>query len=386
MVEIIILWFVLCFLSFGVLGLNFLLLKRAASKPWKLSINKDYSPRVSILVPTYNESDVIRFKLENLSKTKYPKDLAQIIVVDSKSDDRTVDIVKDFATQHPEVNIQVLEETERKGKSAALNLALKHCDGDVVLVSDADCFLPPDVLRKTLPFLADPQVGAISGPKILLNPKQSWVTKTEDAYLNSMNLMKLGESKVGSTLFFEGGFSAYRKEALESFDPYNTGSDDCGTVISLVEKNSKAIFVPEARFYTAFPILWKEKADMKIRRANQLVRVIWTYIRLLFRGRIKGPKRVIIQDSLSYVVGPLMFIALIPTTILLLSSFPYFALIFLVLLVPKVGSNFFEVIQNYVVLVLSIFAAVFGKKFLVWKKPKDRALLKEDMLRQYGLI
>jgi biofilm PGA synthesis N-glycosyltransferase PgaC len=386
MVEVLILWFVLCFFSFGVLSLNFILMRWAAMKPWRLRIDRDYMPKISILVPTYNESDIISFKFENLRKIDYPWNLIQIIVVDSNSDDDTVAIINDFARWHPEINLRVLVENERKGKSAALNLALKHCNGDVIIVSDADCFWPTDVLRKTLPFLADPQVGVVSGPKILLNPSQSWVTKTEEAYLDSMNLMKLGESKIGSTLFFEGGFSAYKREVLESFDPYNTGSDDCGTIVALAEKNSRAIFVPEARFYTAFPALWKEKVGMKLRRANQFVRVLWRYVYLLFRRRIKGSKRVIVQGFFNYVVGPLMFIALIATTIFLLFSFPYFALIFLILLIPKVGSYFLEVVQNYVVLVLSIFAAVFGKKFLMWKKPGDRVLLKEDMLRQYGLI
>jgi cellulose synthase/poly-beta-1,6-N-acetylglucosamine synthase-like glycosyltransferase len=386
MVEVLILWFMLCFFSFGVLGLNFVLMRRAAMKPWRLKIDKGYMPPTSILVPTYNESDIIGFKLENLSKIEYPKNLIQIIVVDSNSDDNTVAIVNDFANCHPENNLKVLVENERKGKSAALNLALKHCEGEIVIVSDADCFWPSDILRKTLPFLADSQVGAVSGPKILLNPTQSWVTKTEEAYLDSMNLMKLGESKIGSTLFFEGGFSAYRREVLESFDPYNTGSDDCGTIVTLAEKNSKAIFVPEARFYTTFPALWKEKIYMKIRRANQLVRVLLRYVHLLFRRRIKGSKRVIIQGFFNYVVGPVMFIALIVTTIFLLVSFPYFALVFLILLIPKVGPYLLEVVQNYIVLILSIFAAVFEKKFLIWNKPKDRILLKEDILRQYELI
>jgi cellulose synthase/poly-beta-1,6-N-acetylglucosamine synthase-like glycosyltransferase len=219
-----------------------------------------------------------------------------------------------------------------------------------------------------------------------LNPKQSWVTKTEEAYLDSMNLMKLGESKIRSTLFFEGGFSAYRRDVLESFDPYNTGSDDCGTIVALAEKNSRAIFVPDAQFYTVFPFLWKEKVGMKMRRANQLVRVLWRYVYLLLKRRIKGSKRFIIQGFLNYVVGPLMFIALIATTIFLLSSFPYFALIFIILLIPKIRSYFLEVVQNYFVLLLSMLAAVFGKKFLIWKKPRDRVLLKEDMLHQYGLI
>ena len=386
LIELLILWFISGFFSFGFLGLTFVLMKRVALQPWRLKIDENYMPRICILLPTYNESDIISFKLENLIKIDYPRNLTQTIVVDSNSEDDTVAIVNDFAEHHPGNNIKILIENERRGKSAALNLALKHCNGDVVVVSDADCFLPPDVLRRALPFLGDPRVGAVSGPKILLNPNQSWTTKTEGAYLDSMNLMKLGESKIGSTLFFEGGFSAYKRELLESFDPYNTGSDDCGTIVALAEKNFRAIFVPEARFFTAFPTAWKEKMGLKMRRANQVVRVLWRYVVLLLRTRIKGPKRVIIQGFFNYVVGPVIFIALVVATAFLLLSFPYVALIFLFLLMPKARTYLFEVVQNYVVMALSIFAVVFGKKFLIWNQPKDRILLREDMLRQHGLI
>ncbi len=386
MILLIILWSMFFSLSFGVLGFIFASMRNAAKKPWGIRINESYKPQVSIVVPTYNESSIIRFKLENLNQLKYPNDLMQIIVVDSDSNDETVSIVNEFVKQHPEVNIQVLAENERKGKSTALNFALKRCEGDVVVVSDADCFWPSDILNKALPFLADPNVGAISGPKILLNPEQSWITKTEDAYLTSANLIKLGESKIGSTLLFEGGFSAYKKEAIEAFDPYNTGSDDSGTIITIVEKNSRAMLVPEARFFSAFPVTWKGKMSLKARRANQLVRVFRRYATLLLRRRIKNSKRVIFQNVLSYLFSPIMFILLLTTTIPLVLIFPDFVWIFVVFLIPKVNAYLFEAIQSYFVLFLSIFSIALGKRIIAWDKPEDRDLVTEDMLRQRMLI
>jgi biofilm PGA synthesis N-glycosyltransferase PgaC len=379
-------WLILCFLLFGVPALIFILMRKASSKHWEIKIDEKYRPKVSIIVPTYNESDLISFKLKNLARIEYPDDLMEIIIVDGKSSDNTIVVVNDFVIDRPNLNVKVLVEKERKGKSSALNLALENCTGDVVIVSDADCFWPPDILYKSLPFLADPRVGAISGPKILLNPKQSWVTKTEDAYLNSMNLMKLGESKIGSTLMFEGGFSAYKREVLDSFDPYNTGSDDCGTIVTLAEKNFRAIFIPEAWFYSAFPRTWKGKLSVKIRRANQLMRVFLRYISLLLGKRISGSKRIILQGIFIYVLSPVMFIVFLGSTVFLLLSFPYFAIIFLAFLIPKAGSYLLEVVQNYFVLFFSMFAVAFKKRFAFWNKPEDRVLLREDMLRQHGLI
>ena len=386
MALLIILWLILFTLSFGAVGFIYVSMRRAALRPWRIKIDESYKPKVSILVPTYNEVAVIRFKLENLNKLEYPDELTQVIIVDSNSNDRTIDVVNDFIRQHPNGNTQVLVERERRGKSAALNLALKHCKGDVVIVSDADCFWPPDILHKALPFLADPNVGAISGPKILLNPQQSWVTKTEDAYLKSMNLLKLGESKLSSTLLFEGGFSAYKKEVLESFDPYNTGSDDCGTIIRVTKNGSRALFVPEAAFFTAFPATWKGRISIKIRRASQLARVFATYFSLLIRKRVKTAKRVVIQDVFLYLLIPVVFILLLVTTIALLLNFPYFAALFLILLIPKVRFNLFEVVQNYLLLFIGICLFALNKKFIFWDKPEDRTLLRENMLRQYMLI
>ena len=386
MVLLIILWLILFFLSFGTVGIIFFSLRKAALRSWQLKTDESYKPKVSILVPTYNEMAVIRFKLENLNKLEYPDELTQIIIADSNSSDHTIDIVSDFIRQHPTVKTQVLVEHERRGKSAALNLALKHCKGDVVIVSDADCFWPPDILHKALPFLANPNVGAISGPKILLNAQQSWVTKNEDAYLRSINLLKLGESKLSSTLLFEGGFSAYKKEVLESFDPYNTGSDDCGTIIRVTEKGMRALLVPEAAFFTTFPVTWKGKMSMKIRRANQLVRVFITYVSLLVQKRVKIAKRVVIQDLFLYLLSPVAFILLLAATMALLLNFPYFAVLFLIFLIPKVGFNLLEIAQNYLVLFIAICFLALDKKFIFWKQPEDRALLTEDMLRQYVLI
>jgi len=386
MFLLIILWLVFCAFSFGISGFIFVSMRKAAKRPWCLKLDHNYKPKVSILVPTYNEEDVIQFKLENLVKVKYPKALMQIIVVDSNSKDQTVKLVRDFVTRHPENNIQVLVESERRGKSASLNFALKNCEGEIVIVSDADCFWPSEILERTMPFLADPTVGAVSGPKILLNPEQSWVTKTENAYLNSMNMVRFGESKIGSTLLFEGGFSAYKRGLLDSFDPYKTGSDDCGSIVKLAEKGYRAICVPEACFYSAFPKSWKEKLSIKVRRANQLVRVLWKYFCLLVKGRIKVSKRVIVQGILIYLVSPIMFIAFAITAIILLFNFPYFSLMFLTFLLPNVGFYLFESIQSYLVLFVSMLAVLMRKKFVVWKKPKDRSLLHENVLRQYGLI
>ena len=65
-------------------------------KPWDLRRDPGYRPRVTIVIPTYNEAGLIRRKLDNIASQDYPKELAEIIVVDSASSDGTPRIVREW--------------------------------------------------------------------------------------------------------------------------------------------------------------------------------------------------------------------------------------------------------------------------------------------------
>jgi biofilm PGA synthesis N-glycosyltransferase PgaC len=359
-------------------------MNRKAMKPWNFKINGEYLPKISMIIPTFNEAQAIRLKLLNLSRLDYPNSLLHIIVADSNSTDSTLDIVKGFASRYPSLDLEWLSLSEI-GKTAALNSALKRAVGDVVLVSDADCFYERDMLKKAIPYLSVSDVGAISGVKLLLNKTSSGIAKTEADYLASMNGIKLGESKLGFTPLFEGGFSAYKIDAIKSFDPYKTGSDDCGTVIKLAEEGRKAILVSEAAFFTGFPTSSRERLNMKVRRSNQLIRVFARYLLLLFQGRIKVGRRVIASDAYIYLLCPLLFVVFLSLTPVTIWFYPWLFLLFLMFTVPRVGSMLFELCQSYILLFVGLVSAASGRTALVWIKPNDREVLSEQLLADADL-
>jgi len=378
-------------LFFGVLALAppafiFLYMKRASKTAWPTKVDSKYLPKVSVVIPTYNEAEVITYKLVNTARLSYPKDSLELVVVDSNSQDDTAKIVKDFSAQNPNLNIKLLVEQERCGKSHALNYALERCSGEVIVVSDADCFWPADILNKAVPYLADPAVGAVGGPKILFNAKQTWITRMEEDYLKSANTLRLGESKTASTLFFEGGFSAFKRQALEGFDPYKTGSDDCGTVLNVIEKDYRAMLVRDALFYSSFPASFRGKISVKLRRTIQLVRVFSKYLELLLHGKVKAARKTLVPNTLLYLYSPHTFIIFLFLSIYLLLSYPVLLLFFALLLIPQVRFYFYEILENNILLFLSLLAVLFGKKFSVWAKPEDRLWLTKENLAFYDLI
>lgn len=361
-------------------------MKKSSKKPWPTKVVNNYQPKISILVPTYNESSTILLKMINLSLVKYPLDLMEIIIVDSNSSDGTGKIMQEFCEEHPQTKMKILLEKERKGKSHALNYALDYCNGEVIIVSDADCFWPSDILEKAMPFLADPTVGAICGPKILLNANQNWITRMEARFLKSANSLRLGESKAGSTVFFEGGFSAFKTEAIDGFDPHDTGSDDCGTALNTIENGYRAILIPEAKFYTTFSMTIRNKLSIKLRRANQLIRVFWAFLKLYIGGKLNTTKITLLPNILLYLFSPLAFIVFLALTGFMVYNFPYLLLTLLLLLVPNVRFYFYQILENNLLLVTGVFGVITGKNFSIWSQPEDRALFNKDTLTRFNLI
>lgn len=387
---IVIVWSVLCLIFLGVPSAFFLYLCRAASKPWRVKINRAYNPFVTIIIPTHNEEKTIGFKLENLCKVEYPKEKMQIILIDDASTDETIEKASIFINNHPELNIEIIRESERKGKSRALNLALNHAKYDVVIVSDSDTFWAPDILIEALPYLADPSVGAISGRQRILNSEQSWVTRTEKIYLDLMyEVVKLGESKIHSTIMYHGLFSAYKRDFLKEF---NLETDDSGTALDIVQRGARALYIPEATCFEISPTTWKARFSTKVRRVSQLVQIYAKCLKLLVKNQLSLPKKIVIPEIFLYLLNPIIFFLLMFTTYFLIFEYwPYSAvlplILSLIIVAPKTRLLFVELIQTNCILLGALVASRFKKKFITWDTGvESRSLLSREALEKENLI
>ena len=91
-------------------------------------------PSVSVVIPTLNEAENIRLLLPTI-----PIWIDEIIVVDGRSTDHTVEVVQSFAQQRL---VRLILET-RKGKGAALRAGFAAARGEVIVAIDADCSMHP---------------------------------------------------------------------------------------------------------------------------------------------------------------------------------------------------------------------------------------------------
>jgi cellulose synthase/poly-beta-1,6-N-acetylglucosamine synthase-like glycosyltransferase len=294
----------------------------------------------------------------------------EIIVADDASNDSTMDKVESFMRRHPDLTIELVRQNPRAGKSAALNKALQVSTKPVVVASDADTRWPPDILRKAMPYLADSNVGAVTGRGVNVNVVESWVTRAEKSYLQLANFVRLGESKIHSTIRFEGGFCAYRRNAFDLFD-CETGSDDSGTALKVVSRGFRTILAPEVIFYTSFPTSLLEKFKIKVRRANQLIGLWVKCLKLLFKGRLSLPKRIAIAEIALFIFNPIIFLILTASGIALIIMSPFsplsLAIIFSVLALLVLARRVFvELFIDNVILASGLVTFLFGRRYVAW--------------------
>lgn len=356
----------------GSYAVYFAYLRYYANKGWRLNIDPEFSPRVTILVPARNEEKVIQAKLENLAEVSYPREKMEVILIDDASTDRTLEKARDYVENHPDLPVKILNQSERRGKAGALNKGLEVSSNDFVIMTDADSFWPSDILQKALPYMSDPTVGAMTGRGIALNPKDSWVIRAEKGYLGFMSLLRLGESKIHSTIRFEGSFCVFKKTAFNRFDS-ESGADDSGTALQVIQNNYRAIFVPEVYGLSEFPDKFTSRTRVKIRRAVHLTGLWFHCLKLLLKRRLVLPKRIAVPEIFLFIFNPIIFVALVFATLGLVIYYPL-SLIPLILglclmsLIPRVRSYLIPGILDQFILFYSIALNANKKKILAWEK------------------
>jgi biofilm PGA synthesis N-glycosyltransferase PgaC len=352
-------------------------MRHYARSTWGLTKGEEYRPRISLVVATYNEASVIKAKLENIQTLDYPEDKLQVLVVDSNSTDGTLDICKAFLTDaNFRFPIQLISESERLGKSHALNTALDYADGELIATSDADSFWEKDVLTKVVPFFADPSVGAVTGREKLLNQEKSVHTMSEELYRNFYYILRLGESKLCSTLIFQGELSLYRRSAFDRFEDRPGYSDDTGTIIGMVSKGYRCLFVPDAAFYDRAAYSLSGKLMLKSRRAQHLIAGLIHSFRLKIAGKLDLPWLIVFFNFYMHVLSPLIaFSALVfavPVFVLYFRFLWFLPLLFFgALLFEKPRLFVISYLTSNIALFIGLWNHFTRPRSMYWRKIKE---------------
>jgi dolichol-phosphate mannosyltransferase len=114
--------------------------------------------KLSIVVPTYNESQNIVRILDSIAETLSPYTAAEIIVVDDNSPDGTAEIASLHAkniSDNKKLRVEIIRREGKLGLSSAIIAGIQSATGDLLVVMDGDFSHPPQVIPSIIEGLQD---------------------------------------------------------------------------------------------------------------------------------------------------------------------------------------------------------------------------------------
>lgn len=247
------------FLSlFAVLSLMFLvtLIASLKKKEWKTS----YEPRVSVIIPMYNEERNVGKCLKALLDSDYPKEKTEIIMVDDGSTDRSVETAKGFE------NVKVIRQ-DHKGKVEALNLGCSKASNEILITIDCDVSVTRDFIRNMVKPFSNPKVGAVSGAARVSDPGSILTALQAIEYAYNSLLMDSFSTVFGTSFWFWGAVTSVKKSVLKKVGGFSnrTVTEDFEIMVRIKRHGYRTVSTREAVGMTNVPDTLKSLFHQRIR-------------------------------------------------------------------------------------------------------------------------
>lgn len=216
--------------------------------------------KLSLIIPAYNEENVIRDSLEHiiefLSEKRYGW---EVIVVDDGSSDKTSEIIKSLRAQ----GVRLVKHGINMGKGAAIRTGVKKSKGKFIIFSDADLSVSIKNIDQFLTELKKSEV--VIGSRRVLGAQ---IVIPQPAIREN-----LGRGYTQLTRFVTGvklsdftcGFKGFtRKAAQEIFRK---------TLVDRWAYDSEILFLAKKLGYkiTELPISWKNRKDTRVSLGDAIV-------------------------------------------------------------------------------------------------------------------
>jgi poly-beta-1,6-N-acetyl-D-glucosamine synthase len=217
-------------------------------------------PDISLIVAVHNERSNIARRLENCLELDYPHGRLQIIVSLDAPEDGTDAVAEKFAAR----GVMVVHGTTHQGKAAAINRAVRHATGQVLMFADARQTFAPGVVRELVENFADPGVGVASGELVLLDDRKLEAKDGAGLYWRYEKKLRMMESAVHSVLGATGAVYAMRRELFRPME-HGTILDDVASPMRAVLAGYRSVFDPAARAYDRVSDSPEEEYRRKVR-------------------------------------------------------------------------------------------------------------------------
>lgn len=221
--------------------------------------------RLSIVIATYNRATLLLDALKSVIRQSAPAQEWECVVVNNNSSDNTSECFAEFAGEHPEYNLRIVDEPNQ-GLSYARNRGIRESVGEYIAIIDDDEHIAEDFVAAYIRLFDDvPEAVAAGGPIVARYPtgRPRWMScYTERPIANTMyfgeEVREFPKGRVPG-----GGNMALRRSAIRRYGVFDTslgysgesliGGEECDLFERLQIADAKYYYVPTAVMYHIIP-------------------------------------------------------------------------------------------------------------------------------------
>lgn len=174
---------------------------------------KAFKPKVSVIIPTYNERDNLEELFERISNSMSKAGYEfEIVIVDDDSPDRTWERAMELGERYP---VKVIRRTDEKGLSSAVIRGFKEASGDVLVVMDADLQHPPEKIPELVEAIENGADIAVASRYIPGGAVKNWYWYRKLISKGAIMIGRLALPRIRNVKDPVSGFFALKREVVE---------------------------------------------------------------------------------------------------------------------------------------------------------------------------
>ena len=232
------------YIGYGIVAWIFVKIRKALGLTFKKYNDPDYLPKVTLVVPAYNEMSCIEAKVKNTFGLDYPSEKFEVLFVTEGSNDGTSEYIESLQNQYS--NLRMIGGDTRRGKIEAMNMAMKTIDTPIVIFTDANTTLNQLVIKNIVRHFQDPVVGAVAGEKrIQTEGSEAAAGAGEGLYWKYESFLKKLDTELYSVVGAAGELFAVRTNLFEHVEK-DTLLDDFIISLRIAANGFRVIYEPDA--------------------------------------------------------------------------------------------------------------------------------------------
>jgi cellulose synthase/poly-beta-1,6-N-acetylglucosamine synthase-like glycosyltransferase len=242
---------------------------------------------VSVIVAGYNEAESLPSCIASIREQTIMEQPGgcQIVVVDDGSYDAMTSVASNLQAQG-KIDV-LLSMRHRGGKSAAVNLGVEYCSGEIVIVADADTSFDRRAFEEMVKPFADPAVGAVAGNLGVRNAGKTLLTQVQEIeYLIGVSLGRRLLSIFDTLLIVSGAFGAFRRSAIHAVGGQSVEvGEDADLTAKIRRAGWKVRFAEDAWSLTDAPETFRALLGQRMRWDRSTITLWVRKFRSLFDPR-----------------------------------------------------------------------------------------------------